>query len=212
MREKRRLILKLVASFGVLTLLSLIVLLSVVVVWRGYIAVTPRSRICPIRTLVLDASPFPPGASAGTLLSPAPRGPLEFESSQTASRAIYLRGGIAVYSVFRYRTAARAAEEFRWDREVKFTERSAGPGGLPALGPWNTPTELTYRSPIAQQFYVGCGPEGDVPTCRMIARYAEYYVYLNVQMSAANMTIEALEDVLRAIDDKMAGCLGRIFL
>lgn len=44
----------------------------------------------------------------------------------------------------------------------------------------------------------------------MIAQYEEYYVELVVHVTPQTVTFEVLERVLRAIDERMARCLGKI--
>lgn len=163
-----------------------------------YVFTTPPPRACPIESLVLDEAPFPPGAMAGRILSPLPRA-----SWESAGRSINLRkGGGAIHDVYRYKTAGRAAQEFERRKRLVFTiDRWSGP--------WEVPDTLTYHSPIADQYYVACGVDGGIYMCIMIAQYEEYYVLFVAHMSPDAMTFDALERVLRAIDERMARCLGK---
>jgi len=156
----------------------------------------PPPRDCSIESLVVDESPFPQGAVAGSILSPLPQAPRE-----SAGRTIYLLKGIANHDVHRYRSASQAAREFQRGRELDFS--------LSMGGPWETPDALTYRSPIANQYHVACGLEHGIYMCTMIAQYEEYYIFFNAHMSPDAMTFQDLERVLLAIDERMAKCLGK---
>lgn len=76
-------------------------------------------------------------------------------------------------------------------------------------GPWEIPDALTYHSSVANQYYVACGEYHGKYRCTMIAQYEEYYMFLHVHMSPESMTFQDLECVLRAIDERMARCLGK---
>jgi len=163
-------------------------------------SLTLPQRHCPIESLLVDETSFPPGARADKVFSPLPRA-----AKESAGRTIYLPMplGIANHDVYRYKSAARAAWQFRQEKERTFT-----PGRW--RGPWNVPEALTYRSPIADQYYVACEIRSGVYSmCEMIAQYEEYYVYFKTDVSPGVMTFPRVEHALRAIDERMADCLGR---
>lgn len=163
-----------------------------------YVFTTPPPRVCPVESLVLDAAPFPPGAIAEPLLSPLPRA-----SWESAGRSINLKtGGGAIHDVYRYKTAGRAAREFERRKEIEFAVNRQ-------RGPWEVPDKLSYHSPIANRYYIACGVQTDVYMCKMIAQYEEYYVVFVAHMNPKGMTFDTLERVLRAIDERMAKCLGK---
>jgi len=162
-----------------------------------YILQTPPARDCPIERLVLDEGVFPGEATAEPILSPLPRAAWE-----SAGRGVFLKkGGSFLHDIYRYRTAERAAREFEKRKRLIFIETST-------RGPWETPAEVTYRSPIADRYYLACGMEHKIYMCFMLAQYEEYYVLLNAHIEGG-MTFEALEQALRAIDERMARCLGK---
>ena len=162
-----------------------------------YILQTPPARDCPIERLVLDERVFPGEATAEPILSPLPRAAWE-----SAGRDIFLKaGGKLSHNVYRYRTAERAAREFEKRKRLTFLE-------TPTRGPWETPAEVAYRSPIANRYYLACGQDRHTYTCFMLAQYEEYYVWLNAHIEGG-MTFEALEQALRAIDERIARCLGK---
>lgn len=155
------------------------------------------ARDCPIRSLLLDIAPFPPGAIAEVPLSPAPEGPPE-----SASVDIGWSDYFAIHEVRRVGSTSVAARLFRGRQERYF---SAGRDK-----PWETPAVPRYRSPIADQYCLKCQEQTDVHyLCKMIAQYEEYYVELIVHVTPDTMTFQLLERVLRAIDERMAQCLGK---
>ncbi len=158
--------------------------------------VKPPVRDCPIVSLLVDATAFPPGAGAEEPMSPLPEAAME-----SAGITVELPDGLANHHVCRYLSAGRAARVFQNVKKLEFAPGSAES--------WETPAALTYHSPIADQYHVACGTDYDGPICEMIAQYEEYYVFLTVYMSAESMTYRDLERVLRAIDERMAGCLHK---
>lgn len=157
----------------------------------------PPKHDCPVETLVLDGAVFPPGSNAGSLESPLPEA-----AWASAGRTFYLPRGVAGHSVYQHKTPRIAAEEFLANKRAQFAQDEN-------LGPWATPGELTYRSPIADQYYVACGNEWGNEMCIMIAQYEEYFVLVTAHMSEDGMTYADFERVLRAVDEKMSACLGK---
>ena len=157
----------------------------------------PPEHDCPIEALVLDESVFPMGSKPSHLESPLPRA-----SWASAGRTIYLPRGIANHDVYQFKTAELAMEEYGKRERTRFSEDEQ-------RGPWSTPGEITYRSPIADQYRVACGRSWDLTLCIMVARYDEYFVLVTAQMSEDGMAYADLEKVLQAVDEKMSGCLGK---
>lgn len=164
----------------------------------------PPSRDCTITELVVDETIFPRGATADRLISPLPGGPIPRTAFESAGRSFHYPRGIAVHNVYRYKSAGRAAQEFSSRRELEFQEGKYS-------GPWKEPGELTYKSPIADQFYVACGIDHGDNTCIAIAQYEEYFTLLHADMPPEIMTFQDLERVLRTVDERMAQCLGKPF-
>jgi hypothetical protein len=107
-----------------------------------------------------------------------------------------------------------ARAKFRTYRETSFgrsTSRSPSTEFVP-------PPEISYRSPIADEQYLGCGVDV-VPACRAILRYDSYLVYFyfsldrgsvdGVEVEADGLTIEQVEPILRAMDERAAALLGQ---
>ncbi len=157
----------------------------------------PPKHDCPIKSLVLDETVFPPGSHASFLESPLP-----YAAWASAGRTIYLPRGIANHDVYQHKTPKLAAEDFLANKKARFAEDEH-------TGPWSTPSEVSYRSPIADQYYVACGNEWGAQLCIMVAQYEEYYVLVTAHISEDGMTYADLEKVLRAVDEKMSHCLGK---
>jgi hypothetical protein len=190
---------------GLQVVLALFLIL--VLTGRCYPLMKPPSRACEIKDLVLNGSSFPPGGAApfppyqveGPIQSPLRTGGYE-----SAGRSFYLLNGIANHDVRRYVTKELAARIVRDERHWEFFSKT----GTPL---WSIPEELDYRSPIADQYYLGCGIDRDIYMCKAVMQYEEYYIFVNTAHMApwTPMTIQDLERVFRDIDERMAKCLGK---
>jgi len=152
-------------------------------------------RNCPITSLLLEKSEFPPGATADSISSPLSEKPKE-----SAARD-YWSGTPAYHYVGRYPSLILSKENYR-----EIDERTFNTGKHD--GPWVTPEELTYISPIADEYHVACGMAGAWYQCRMFGRYGEYHVLFWAYISDQGITIQTFESLLQAIDTKMVQCLS----
>lgn len=172
------------------------------------------SRNCPITSLVIDEASFPIGAFVTDTMSPVPSGLISTSPKESVLRTISVRQGMASQVIFRYSSVDEAVLDFQQARQREFSVRAGTKGsGPPPMGPWETPEVLTYHSSIANQYYVGCGEERFIYRCKLIAVYEEYYITDDFHMDrppqTSGLTFQELGSVLRAIDEKMAGCLGK---
>jgi hypothetical protein len=75
------------------------------------------------------------------------------------------------------------------------------------------PSEWMYQSPIADQFQFACydyeGRE-PYPICTWAARYEEYIVEVHSWLITGRMSLHNLENVIRAVDTRMAQYLGNL--
>ncbi len=78
--------------------------------------------------------------------------------------------------------------------------------------PWTVPDGWSYQSPVADHFKFACG-ETDFPhqatVCAAVAQYDEYVSVLVTHPSPDNMTLEDVERILVAIDERMALYLAK---
>lgn len=138
--------------------------------------------------LLLDETVFPTKTTAGPITS----NPDRHGARESLGRSIYHPSGLAGHDIYRYTSARGAAREFERQMDLSFRG-----------GDWTVPAEIAYQSPTADQFYLACGTSGNIPMCRVIAQYEEYFVRLNVHMRPTFMTYADLESVLQAMDDRM---------
>jgi hypothetical protein len=161
----------------------------------------PASTLPSIPTwnLILDAQPFP----AGWIADPCgpPQEGCERQYREMESYQFFGRIGIAghvLQRVFRLPTVKAAEGKVRTWYEVDFK----------ALAP---PPQITYRSPIADEYYLGCGMDRGGPVCRAIFRYSNYFVYwffIIDDGSGEGLKLEEVEPILRAMDERAAAVLG----
>lgn len=73
-----------------------------------------------------------------------------------------------------------------------------------------TPSDWTYQSPVADQFFFACYDyEGRTqPRCRWSGLYDEYIVIFGSWMIPGRMSLNDMEKVIRAIDARMAEFLN----
>lgn len=77
--------------------------------------------------------------------------------------------------------------------------------------PYKPPAEITYQSPIADDFYLACGVDIFL-LCRSLSRYRNYLIELFMPVISeyenTGMTYPEVEAVLRALDTKVGKQLG----
>jgi len=122
--------------------------------------------------------------------------------------------GHVIQHVHRLGGLASAQAMFRRAREVDFKKSS--PPRVPS-SEFLPPPEITYRSPIADEYYLGCGVD-IVPGCIAIFRYGHYFIefFFNVdkgyvdgvEIKGNGLKIEEVEPILRAMDERAAAVLG----
>ncbi len=115
--------------------------------------------------------------------------------------------GHVLQDVFRLGSVEDAQAKFQTYREVDFRKREPPQVPSTALLP---PSEFSYRSLVADDFYLGCGVD-IVPVCRVIARYRNYFVHLHIDVDkgeADGLQIDEVEPVLHALDKLVAARLG----
>lgn len=153
----------------------------------------------PARDLLLDTQAFPPGWTIT---------PCGSDCSQREGTALAVRGfipteyipGRVIQRVYVMNSAAAAQDKFQeWA----------------TLDARHTPpvSELTYRSRIADAYYLGCGSDEGVPICRANMRYGNYFIsfFFNVDRGEAGghgLKIDQIEPILRAFDEHVTTRLG----
>lgn len=163
---------------------------------------TPLPNV-PATALLLDMDPFPKGWAMSQCYTS------HCFSDTEALREFYLTGvpGHVNQYVFRLGSVESAQAKFKLYRETDFKKKP--PPQLPSTD-FLPPSEVTYRSPIADEYYLGCGVD-IVPACRAIFRYRNYLVefYFDIDSGIGDgLKIQQVEPILRAMDEKASAVLG----
>lgn len=168
-----------------------------------------RPETVDTERLLIDASALPPGWYRCVDAEPIPKR----EYGERESLYVgFAHEGLEAYTagasqrVYRYRNELDAA--------IVYTLLFSGKGFPNHImtTPWDVPEEWSYQSPIADHFRFECGELDSVPPewiCETIARYDEYVSVFTSELSPDYMTLEDLERILVAIDDRMAVYLGK---
>jgi hypothetical protein len=179
---------------------------------------TTRAERIDMLDLMLDVSPFP--EQWERCVGPAEQ-PDHLRPERQASefwfvgfcptRSERFEQGIdgAEHDVFRYGDPLEAATVFygtflREDFSNRYT-----------TSPWSVPEGWSYSSDTADGFRFACAEiepfdlGREVTKCRAVAQYAEYVSTFSTTLEPEYMTLEELERVLVAIDERMKVHLGK---
>ncbi len=149
---------------------------------------------CPITSLVLDPTLFPPGTHAEPLESPLP----EYRQ-EGAARSFYLAPDSVFEEVIDWRSATDAKGEFDLHLKSAFDVDKY-------MGPWETPSSL-FVSSVASNYHAACGLDSKVYQCRMVATYGGYSVFFRAEISEQAISMSLVNELLRVIDDRMTQCM-----
>jgi len=149
---------------------------------------------CPIETLLLDENFFPQGTHAEQLFSPVPEYP-----SESAGRTHYYAPDMVLQLVVNWHSGKSAKDEFDFQLTSAFDVDQY-------MGPWETPDGL-YTSSIAQNYHAACGVASHLYQCRMISTYGGYSVFFRAYVSEQGITLQKVNELLQAIDERMTQCV-----
>lgn len=174
----------------------------------------PKVRRPPVamHDLMLNASAFPQNwrSSGGPAHFPW-REQGERESMQAqffpegSDRSIYG----AYHRVYRYRNEVDALYIFYLD----FYRGEFLPWHM--ITQWAVPEEWSYASPFADRLRFACGEVDMSPfgpprwECTALAQYDEYVSVFHTELAPEHMTLEDVERIVVAIDERMALHLGK---
>ena len=146
--------------------------------------------------------------------------PLSYEENKGAEEALFAwfecyhppdPPGGGMYAIYRFRDSQSAARRYRRDFLGWFPRANL-------ITPYVTPDWMEYQSPVADQFRFACAdfcggyPEVHGKVCTSIGQYEEYISAFTFGISPpekiADYT-EFLEQMLRAVDNRMAHYLGK---
>ena len=159
------------------------------------------------RELLLDAQPFPANWDVNPCAPDCSRRERETRAFRTFSNVDVGVPGRVIQEVIRLGSVAEAQAMYERSRDVDF--RKGEPPQVPSteLLP---PPEISYRSPIADEYYFGCGID-IVPVCRASIRYGQYFVSFFFDIDGGTgegMEIKDVEPILRAMDAQASARLG----
>jgi hypothetical protein len=156
----------------------------------------------PIESLLLDQSAFPEGWLAYEPYEPEDgfglRICMHYSPPATSS------GGIALHAAYIARTPEEAADGYGIWAPFWFSDREG-------WSAWSAPAELRHRSLIADQFRLACSREEEDDgrqVCQAVGQYGRYMTRFHTFMNPDTMTPTDFEQVLVAIDERMALYLG----
>lgn len=159
--------------------------------WISGDPVSARPPGLPTSELLLSETPFPDGWQIDP---PSERDISPSQSSRTLGR-IGISGNV-LQDVFYYRTEKDAAAKFQ---RYKETEPDT----------FTAPTEIDYRSPIADEQYLYCGADHrNITGCVAARRYGNYFIYFYFDLDQGYndglSSIEEVEPILQALDELVA--------
>ncbi|MCC6605139.1 MAG: hypothetical protein IT327_18170 [Anaerolineae bacterium] len=118
---------------------------------------------------------------------------------RSSGQTIYWDGrkGLAIYIVDRYATSKNALQNFERTKVSFFSNWNNS-----IL--WYKPEELTYVSPLADNFFWGCGyiTRSDY-RCGMVAQYQEFLLFFNATISE-KMSYADFQGIVTFIDENIS--------
>lgn len=160
----------------------------------------PKRSFTP-EDLLIDSSIVPPGWELTDPIFPAGDTLCTRESASIGYTADDGRQSIqgGTHSVYRHQTVGMARRTF--DKVY-----------LSALKLHSRPSGWTYQSQIAERSHFGCYDVNQVVYCEWGAQYEEYIVVFGARLPPGEVSlanIEQIEEIVRAIDARMAEYLGK---
>lgn len=165
----------------------------------------------PAWMLLLDRTSFPQSWD----VDPCTKSPLCFgEQEAVRTFGIVNVPGHVLQEVERHTTVQRAKTVYEAARTALFNKAPPPRSPSTELLP---PPEISYHSPIADDFHLGCGVNV-VPACQAIFRYRNYFVHLyfdldkwqqyGLERDGDGLQLQDVEPILRAMDAKASSVLG----
>ena len=173
--------------------------LGITLLFIAMAACSHKARSCDIKNVILDESFFPGDVSSDPLLMPIPDSPPD-----SAIRVFYIESNSSIDVVQQYvmnfRLAYLASNFFNEREKQNFNSDEKE-------NPWKMPNGVQALDQNADQSHVGCGLLHGSMTCRWIARYNQYYLFLRSDISETGMTEEEFLETITEIDSRMMQCL-----
>jgi hypothetical protein len=167
----------------------------IIILWAIPFLLPPTEREPPIALsdLIVTTDVFPPGWKMVGTPEPEPEQfELDWGEDNVFTRfQLMVNQGSATHYIFKFRNEASAKFGlFRIRRQgYLFPSTRIPPEG------WK------YRSPIADYWVFGCT---DAKVCTALGRYDEFISVFRTSINPDYMSLEALEDILKVIDETIS--------
>lgn len=188
-----------------LALLSLLILMMIVVGCQTQL-VRPTTEVLDpeLERLLVNQALFPPSWYVES--PPRPWGWKDSGGAEATAAVDFRQSGSrarATHMLFRYRDIESAAVQYHLLPWVFYS--------ADRLTPWESPEGLSYQSLTADQFLFGCAEIGlsvtdpnRFATCHVAGQYGKYLSMFTVWLAPEGMSLEDLEPILRALDERMS--------
>jgi hypothetical protein len=184
----------------------------------GVLALVLLGTGCSNAGEVLNATPLPNAPAPSLLLDEKPFPPkwqvAPGETSRDLRDTHAIRGfgrrsiaGQVIQNVYQFDSVRDALAKYQLYRKADFAK--APPPQVPSTE-LVTPSEITYQSPIADEYYLGCG-WNVAYICRALFRYRNYVVEFYFDIDSGNgegMKVREVEPIVRAMDEQTSSVLG----
>jgi len=154
---------------------------------------TPQTG-CNIGDLLLTPDELSPNTSISSTTQPVP------DSTDDSIARVYHTASFSTgHAVFWYPSEVYSKRKYK---EESFNATRPGPDG----SPWSQPLNLSLNGLSADSYVIGCGDLASGPTCVFVARYKNYVIWLNSQISENALSLADFANLVTAIDRKMQAC------
>lgn len=155
----------------------------------------------PAKELLLDAGPFP----AGWTFNPCEDNCERIEGAAHAERSYFLPNipGLVLLEVSRFVDVEASRRKYKTYFEAEFRER------VPPNIQFTPPPAASFQSDFADEYHFGCGID-EVPGCRAIFRYGNYFVHLYASWDNGNgegLQLSEIQQLLKALDERVVARL-----
>ena len=159
----------------------------------------PKEGSCNIMSVMLDEDFFPGRVHAEPIDSPIPDAPPE-SAERIFSVKTDFSTDVIQMDIMNF-MSGETASNF-WEREEKQIFRTDS-----YRGQWKTPEKLADLNLAPDQSHLACGVVLSNATCRWLARYQGYYVYLRADTSEHGVSEDVFLNAVKEIDSRMTQCI-----
>ena len=159
----------------------------------------PKEGPCNIMSVILEEDFFPGRVHAEPIDSPIPDAPPE------SAERIYLvktdfSTDVVQLDIMNFISGETASNFLERGEKQRFRTDSY-------RGQWKTPEKLADLNLAPDQYRMACGVVLSNRTCRWLARYQGYYLYLRADISENGVTEDVFLGAVKEINSRMVECL-----